>query len=257
MQLIAEATDQFGVVQVYDDGQRRYLCFGSEDEQSCWNKSEPWRLQHDYTQAMCLFLLWGIPNRVLILGLGAGCLLQALLKINKRCHFEVVELRPVVVDYAYRYFALPQHKRIQLSVQAAQVYLSELKDTEKRGREFKKVSVVLADLYHGDGMDACFGDAGFWLQVQKTLKQDGVLVINYWQQEHLAKLDDVTVVNTLLDIFAWVYATKTVSGNWIIFATQQRLTLSQKACKQRAVELSKLLGFSLLPYLSRLQDLSG
>lgn len=254
MQLIAETSDQFGVVQVYDDGQRRYLRFGSEDEQSCWNKAEPWLLQHDYTQAMCLVLLWGMPKRVLMLGLGAGCLLQALLRVNKRCSFDVVELRPIVADYAQQYFALPQSKRVHLLIKSAAVYLDEL---HAQLYSAKKVAVVFADLYHGDGMDACFAQSRFWRQLQYTMKDDGVLVVNYWQQEHLSSLNGVPLVGILKELFPWVYATKTVSGNWILFATQQRLALSQKACKQEASELSRLLGFSLLPYLSKWQDLSG
>lgn len=249
-ELIAQACDEWGMVQVFDDGQRRFLRFGDDDEQSCWSKSEPGVLQHDYTRAMCLSLLWGEPKRVLVLGLGAGCLVHALIAQNKSCKFELVELRPIVADFAKQYFALPQSKRVNLSVCSAQDYLAN-ESAEAR----KKAGLIFSDLYHGEGMDSCQTEWQFWQQAQAQLSQTGVLVVNYWHSEHLHEVENLDVVFQLQNLFDYVYASKTVSGNWIIFASQLELNPSNKARKQMAVDLSKSLGFSLLPYLSRLQRL--
>ena len=50
--------DEYGPLQVFDDGNKRYLSFGDGDEQSCQLKSDPLQLQHDYSRAMLLVLLF-------------------------------------------------------------------------------------------------------------------------------------------------------------------------------------------------------
>ena len=49
---IFRSHDQYGQVQVYDNGNKRYLAFGSSDEQSCQLKTDPAQLQYEYSRAM-------------------------------------------------------------------------------------------------------------------------------------------------------------------------------------------------------------
>ncbi len=56
---ISRSYDDYGPVIVMDDGNKRYMAFSENDEQSCLLKSEPYLLQHDYCRAMMLVLFTG------------------------------------------------------------------------------------------------------------------------------------------------------------------------------------------------------
>ena len=56
-QEIHRSYDELGPIQVMDDGHKRYLAFGTDDEQSCQLIHQPHLLQHEYTRAILLALL--------------------------------------------------------------------------------------------------------------------------------------------------------------------------------------------------------
>ena len=70
--------DDYGPLIVTDDGERRFMAFSENDEQSCLLKKNPALLQHDYCRAMLLVLLFKQPKTLLMFGLGGGSLATAL-----------------------------------------------------------------------------------------------------------------------------------------------------------------------------------
>jgi len=67
--ILYSCDDEYGHITVLDDGQSRILSFAKGDEQSKQKISTPFVLQHEYTQAMMLVLLFKQPKRATILGL--------------------------------------------------------------------------------------------------------------------------------------------------------------------------------------------
>ena len=135
---VFRAYDDYGPLLVFDDGNKRYLSFSELDEQSCQLKSNPIQLQHDYSQAMLLVLLFCQPGSMLLLGLGGGTLVTTLHHIVAGLSITAVELRPKVVDVAYRYFQLPRSKRISVVIDDAGEFISQ--------SEAKKVDVLFSDI---------------------------------------------------------------------------------------------------------------
>src|SRR5689334_21031370 len=115
--------DEYGPVQVFDDGTKRYLSFGEGDEQSCILKAEPFLLQHDYTRAMLLPLLYRLPGDAILVGLGGGALITCLHRYFPDLQMRVVELRHSVIKIAHRYFELPRDERITLIEQDVSEFL--------------------------------------------------------------------------------------------------------------------------------------
>ena len=74
--------DEFGPILVFDDGNKRYLSFGTADEQSCQLNSAPLQLQHEYARAMAAVLVQfsdaALPTQITLLGTGGGTLAAAL-----------------------------------------------------------------------------------------------------------------------------------------------------------------------------------
>jgi spermidine synthase len=238
---IHRSHDEYGVVRVLDDGNKRYLSFGETDEQSCWLKSEPLIPQHEYTRAMMLVLLFCEPKRSLSLGLGSGALNHCLHHHFPELKQDIVELRNEVVKVAYRYFQFPRSKRLSLHVMDAKEYLLSV--------DSKKVDIIISDIYTEEGLDEQQLHPDYLDACHDRLKTNGWLVLNCWR-DHQGE----NVLRQLKEQFADVRSCTTQSGNWVIYASKQREELSDNGLKQRAKALNQRLGFSFSPFLGKLVD---
>ncbi|MFT7130801.1 MAG: spermidine synthase [Gammaproteobacteria bacterium] len=231
--------DEYGLLQVIDDGNKRFLSFGEDDEQSCHLKSGPHQLQHDYTQAMLLVLLFCQPKKAILFGLGGGCLATCLHYHFPELKLRVVELRRAVVKLAYRYFQFPKSKRIEVFTQDVGEFVDE---------DHKKADVIFSDIYGSDGLDMQQAQPWFIERCSELLATDGWLVLNCWKQHR----SENEMFDSLKDYFADVRVCATADGNWIVFAGKKLSTESATQLKQSAKNLSKTLGYSLTSHLARL-----
>ncbi len=236
--------DEHGPITVLDDGNKRYLAFGEGDEQSCQLKSAPFQLQHDYTQAMLLVLLFKQPRSMILLGVGGGTIVSALHQFLPDLHMHLVELRPKVLDVAYKYFQLPRGDRVTVSLEDASEFLES--------GEVAKADLLVSDLFSSEGLDLQQTQSWFIERCARLLNDDGWLVLNCWQihkseQEMLAALKEH---------FEDVRGCSTMDGNWVILAGKKADRSSAAQLKDRAKIWSKTLGYSLLSSLSRLKPLN-
>lgn len=234
--------DEYGLIQIIDDGNKRYLSFAEDDEQSCHLKSEPQQLQHAYSQAMLLVLLFVEPENFIIFGLGGGCLATTLHYHFSGIKLRVVELRHTVVKLAYRLFQLPRSKNITVYTQDVGEFVEE---------DHQRADVIFADIYCADGMDMQQAQPWFIERCANLLKDNGWLVLNCWKH-HSGEKDMLTALKTH---FSDVRACSTMEGNWIILAGKVPATKSTAQLKLLAKELSKKLGFSLSAHLTKLNPL--
>lgn len=235
-------TDAHGDIAVIDIGEQRILSFGEGDEQSLQLKAQPELLQHPYTQAMMISLLFCTPKRVLLLGLGAGSLLNSLHHTIPGVRIEAVELRQGVIDVAKKYFRLVSGKKIQLHCQGAREFL-------KVGVE-KKVDLLMTDLYTYKGMDDTQVSGEFIDLCAQQLKVNGWLVINCWG----TTADHKPLFQHLGRIFADVRSCESGDGNLVIFAGRQKDLKSQAVLKEMAARQALTLGFNLSRYLTHLES---
>ncbi len=231
--------DAFGWVEVWQDGDLRYLSFDGETAQSGMNAREPTRLLYDYTRAMALALLFvQQPRDVLLLGLGGGSLASALHAGFDTLRIRAVERRILVVDIAKEWFFLPGDRRLRIHVGDAGEYLAHSPAS---------ADVILVDLYQPQGMDEQQAQARFLAACRRALNPAGVLVINYWQASNLTSL---ALNQTLGEVFGLDYLSLTVQGgNCIVLAFDGGLpAVSQR----RLVEAARRLGQRLDVSLTRL-----
>jgi len=241
-QVIYDCQDEFGKMTVLEDGQYRLLSFTEGDEQSRISLAKPNVLQHEYTQAMMLSLLFCTPKRATVLGLGGGCLIRALLDTVPGIKLNAVELRPEVINIAEKFFYLPKSKRLNVFAQDAKKYMAQ--------KQEKKVDLLFTDIYLEQGMDKAVIAENFIENCDNQLKSNGWLVINCWEDE-----DNYTyLIELLRQYFIDIRSVNTNSGNWIIFAGKQFDYQSSKALKQEATKLSSGLDFQLTKWLNRLTE---
>lgn len=237
---IYRSYDEFGAVRVLDDGNKRYLAFGDHDEQSCWFKHDPYLPQHDYVRTMLLALLFCNPKQSISLGLGGGSLNSCLHFHYPELKQQVIELRPAVIEVAYRYFQLPRSKRLEVQNLNAVDYL--------QAPTGKKADVLFSDIYTVDGLDEQQLQPEYLRRCHDLLKPEGWLVLNCWREHR-----ESGSLNTLRQLFADIRTCTTQDGNWIIFAGKTPSRFSNKQLKANAQQLSQKFGFAMTPYLARMK----
>lgn len=235
---IHRSYDELGPIQVLDDGHKRYLAFGTDDEQSCQLIRQPHLLQHEYTRAILLSLLMVEPSHATVIGTGGGCLLTTLHHILPACQLQGVELRREVARLAYKYFQLPKNAAIKLHIGDGFEYLQA---TEI------KTDLIIADMYLADGIDQQQLSAQFIETSHQKLNQGGWLVLNYWLDH---KIED-HLIKALHQYFDQIYMCDTGGGNWVIYAG--KVNINDILINESKVKsISNAAGFSLNYFLKRL-----
>jgi spermidine synthase len=232
--------DEYGPIQVFDDGTKRYLSFGEGDEQSCILKAEPFLLQHDYTRAMLLPLLYGTPRDIILAGLGGGALVNCLHHHLPELQLRVIELRHSIVKIAYRYFDLPRSERLVLIEQDISEFLDEA--------DIAKTDIFFSDIYGAEGMDPQFFQPWYIEACARLLNDDGWLVLNCWEEQR----GDHDTLEAIADNFAEVYTCTVPSGNWIIMASKRAGAMTENVLKEQAKLQSKQFGYAVSENLYRL-----
>ncbi len=255
LKTIHKTTDQYGTIEVLDDGAKRYLTFGNDHEQSLQIKASPHIPQHEYSRAIMMVLLFVQPQSVCILGLGGGTMALAFLNALKqpdtspdthinphtRPHISAVELRPSVVKIAHHYFQLGKYENLSIHKQDAAVFLEH--STEK-------YDVLIADMYHHHGIDEAQLKNDFIKKCAHSVSHDGWLVLNYWLDHDI----NDAILSPLFEHFEHIFVCNSGGGNKILYAGREKPKndyLDAKCIKP----LAKKLGFSLNYYLKRLQVL--
>ncbi|WP_432470899.1 spermidine synthase [Amphritea sp. HPY] len=247
--------DEFGPIQVFDEGPYRYLTFGEGGEQSRILVDTPAVPIYQYTQAMLMALLFQpAPGQVTLLGLGAGSLANALLDYSDSVTVTAVELRPQVLAVAQRWFQLSSSPRLTIHIRDACHYISqfshqlEQQSTADNSLDDAPADLIFTDIYSDQGMQHEQLDPNFIFDCYTSLSDQGVLVLNLWDE---GKGFHPLARERLTQQFGeqWIYC-PVDSGNLIVFAfkggvpeiSQRRLIpLANKLGKQLNVPFKRLL----------------
>ncbi|MFK4752422.1 spermidine synthase [Oceanobacter antarcticus] len=231
--------DDYGVIQVFDDGNKRYLSFGTADEQSCLLKHQPIQLQHEYSRAMLasLLLFAEPPQQISLLGLGGGLLTSAIHRLLPDAQINVVELRAAVLQVARQYFALPRNDHLNVNIADAGVWLAQA--------PANAVDWLLSDLFLADGLDQQQLQENFLDHCHQHLAPGGWLVLNLWREHR----DQAIWLWKLKQRFPITRHATTKDGNWILWAQKPPLAASTipaaKQAQAQAKRWSAELGFNV------------
>lgn len=154
---------------VVDDAETRYLRFDNS-LQSAMYLRHPYRTRYRYTDFFHLGLAYDPQAKnVLFVGLGAGSSEKRLWRDFPGLQIDVVELDPVVVDVAYRYFHLPRDPRLSVEVGDGRRFLA----TNER-----RWDVIVIDAFFADSIPAHLVTQEFMELLRTRLNPGGVVVTN-------------------------------------------------------------------------------
>lgn len=237
--------DEYGPVQVFDDGNRRHMAFGEGDQQSCMLKSAPTQLHYDYTRAMALTLLLAPKAKTaLLLGLGAGSLAGFIYASQPQLQITAVELRQLVIDTALKYFQLPRSPRLQLLAEDARHFLQRT--------EPANYDIIFSDIYTGEGVADLQLQESYLDMCDQCLHSSGWLVLNCWR-EHQADQD---LLDILQQRFSSLYSCTTQSGNWVLFAAKGTTKINLRNLQNQAKAWGEQVGFNFTSLLKKITPIT-
>jgi spermidine synthase len=232
--IVFDETSPYGRVYVVDYPDRRCLQFSDGGEQSCMDMKAPEHVVHEYVRFMSVGLLFAkSAPRTLMVGLGGGSLVRTLLPHDPGMHMDVVELNPMVVDVAEKFFAIQPSDRLTIHV--------------GDGREFirkatSKWDLVLLDAYGDDYIPFPLTTVEFVRSVAEKLDPNGAVVSNVWYRN-----DKIfrAMIRTFHEVFPNIYVFKGIkSVNGIVVATRGTPALTCDAIKDKARAAAKGYGFN-------------
>jgi spermidine synthase len=154
---------------VADDETTRYLRFDNT-YQSGMIIDRPFDTAFEYADFFHLLRAYNPPARnVLFIGLGGGSSPKRLWRDFPDLRLQAVELDPVVVDVAYRFFRLPRDERLQVAVDDGRRYLD---DTDRR------YDAILIDAFFADAIPFHLFTAEFLELARSRLNPGGVILTN-------------------------------------------------------------------------------
>jgi spermidine synthase len=167
---VREARDtRYHRLVVVDGEGSRYLRFDSSFQSGMYI-GRPFRTRFAYTDYLELGLAYN-PNakNVLVIGLGGASAPKRVWRDFGDVRLTVVELDPAVVETAYKWFALPHDKRIDVEVDDGRRYLQRHDD---------RYDVILLDAFYADGVPFHMTTLEFVELLRERLTPGGVVAVN-------------------------------------------------------------------------------
>lgn len=176
-------------------------------------------------------------RRVLLIGLGGGTIPKQIVNYYPDTTIDVVEIDPVVVDVAKKYFAVQPSERLRIHVGDGRIFLQ---------RSQEKWDLILVDAYttnrYGDTIPPHLVTREFFAQVAQHLSDGGVL---HYHCVFSGSRLLVALQKTIADVFPSSYVTR---GE--ILASQVALLTP----KEKALERAKSTRAGSLPNLAAYLD---
>jgi spermidine synthase len=175
--VLFEKRSEYNHITVTEDREgRRYLQFEDGGAlQSQVRMGQPLQLELPYTQVAMVGLAFvPEPKRILVVGLGGGAMPMFLRTVLPKAHIDVVDIDPVVVEVARRYFDFREDAALRAHVGDGRRFV------ETAGPAY---DLIFLDAYGSDNIPLHLATREFLLAVRARLAERGAVVANVWETD--------------------------------------------------------------------------
>jgi spermidine synthase len=180
-QIRFDERSEFDRILVVDEGEMRYLRFRNVNSvnQSMISLSNPEAVPMKYIRlAMIGILFTPQMERVLMIGLGGGTFTSLLRRHYPALWIDAVEIDPVVVEAAKRFFGVREDSRFRIHIEDGADFIE---------RVSYSYDLIFLDAYTQDGVPEHLATVDFFNTVKARLSDNGVVVINLYGGEHIKR----------------------------------------------------------------------
>ena len=175
------------LIEIVDEGDKRSLVFGGNVLQSSMFLSAPQRLALSYTRyMMASLLLDDEPERILVVGVGAGSLVRFLHHHFPGALIDGIDYSSEVLDLARTHFHLPNSGNISLHCRDGRDFLADRTDEHN-------YDLILIDAFDTAGMSEQIYSSDFFELCLDHLDISGIVSINLWSGDQ-ARMEEVAGV---------------------------------------------------------------
>lgn len=159
-------------------------------------------------------LTGGDVKDIAVLGMGAGSSILELKNLYPDVKIDAVEIDPVVVDTAYRYFGLSDVKDIKTYIEDARTFVRS---------NNKMYDILEIDLFQGGPYTPFYtATKEFFSDCYGSLKDSGLVMMNILDMSD-EKIIAGPIENTILTVFPKLYEVR-YGSNYIVFAFKEDVT---------------------------------
>jgi len=239
--IIFERRSQHNHIIVRRTADQLLLCYRHdhhrvEEIESRLSLTAPLALVSEYTQAMLLALAWQpAPRHILLVGLGGGRLQMVLHHYLEASVLYTVEIDPVVVEVASRFFGFTPDNRQHIIVQDGRAYLWSLPSEAP-------YDLILLDAYHAGGIPRQLCTREFYAECRTALAPGGAVATNLQASTPLYD----AIRKTLAASFRHTAVFPLFGGNVIVIGSDtEPLTLDEIRERAAAVQERYCFDFAL------------
>jgi spermidine synthase len=230
--ILFEQDSQYNTVVVTEDDQGlRTLWFERGGaRQSVVKPGDPDHLELAYARAMLVGLGFDAqPKRVLVVGLGGGTLPGFLHVHYPQAKIDVVDIDPVVVEVAKRYFGFREDETMRAHVADGRRFIEQSREP---------YDLIMLDAFGSDNIPYHLATRQFLEAVRRALAPGGVVVANVWSRASNPLYD--AMVRTYQEVFDELYVFDVRgTGNKILVALPRARRLSRDDLGRRADDLTR------------------
>ena len=213
----------YQTILVSESNFRRCLQFAvkrDQKNQTCFDTRYPKKMVFTYARMMMsVLLVQPNPRSILIIGLGGGTLPVALNELLPEARIDVVEIDPIVVEVAKRYFNFKTNAHIKVHVQDGRVFI-------KRAQfQNTQYDLVILDAFNGDYIPEHLMTKEFLEEVRDLLGPSGTIAANTFSISKLYDHESETYRAVFDTFFSLQYGE---TSNRILIAHSESLPSRQQ-----------------------------
>jgi spermidine synthase len=231
---VFEAISAHHHIRVIDDRGIRTLSFDGSME-TRMSLADPSQGHFEYTEHFHMPWLWnGLITNVLMIGLGGGSTQRSWARYYPHVSFETVEVDPVVLDVAKRYFHFKETPQQVVHISDGRVFLR---------RTERKYDAIFMDAYvqqrYGSSIPYHLATKEFFALAAERLTTNGVFAYNVIGSMQASQPDLVgSLYKTLQAVFPQIYAFPSrQSQNVVLLATKSKEKVAFATLNSRASSL--------------------
>ncbi|HEX6309908.1 MAG TPA: fused MFS/spermidine synthase [Longimicrobiales bacterium] len=236
---IFDTASEFGRVRVLErgDGLRTLVTGEGRARQSAIHPGRPLHLELAYTRVGMIGLALLPPEgRMLFVGLGGGAMPMYARQIVPEARIDVVEIDPVIVDVARRYFGFTTDDRMTVHTGDGRAFI----ESAQPGT----YDLIVLDAFSDDEVPYALTTREFLRAVRAILTPGGVVVSNLWSRNDAF----AAMIATYQDVFEEVHLVRVPRhAQYILVASASGRSLDRERLAGAARELGarRSLGFDL------------
>lgn len=234
-----------GPVFVVDEAGLRFLRFESPDgeDQTVIDPRDPAAVPMPYVRGATVAFAFLPPerplSRALMVGLGGGAFTTLLRRLHPEAEIEAVEIDPVVVDVARRYFFVKdlEDPRFTIHVEDGAAFLA---------RSRRRYDLIFLDAYGGDGVPEALASERFFRAARARLSPKGACVLNL----AVSPKEERAILERFASAFRSCVAFRVREDeNLLVVGTDHEVPPLELLRRMRSLEEAKKIPFDLLAEL--------